>query len=283
MASDADIVRCAAPWPGTAARLLEGLTALGPGTWPLEQICRASASGTEPGHASQVLAGLAATGLCTAGAADDSWLSVYAPAELLRLAQVLNGADHFRRMRLNPATIELAVTMPLGPSHLEKELAVTLGRPGGFLTTSLAFSRLAQSASRRLVVMTPFIDTDGFRWLRRVFEATRTDCEKIVVLRNTDRYTVELGVQNADWLQALKISVRDYHLSHAAITGRALPIETFHAKLIVADDTLAYVGSANLLNSSEGLSLETGLLVDGSAAVQVARLVDAVLRIARPL
>jgi hypothetical protein len=37
-----------------------------------------------------------------------------------------------------------------------------------------------------------------------------------------------------------------------------LPIETFHAKLIFADDTLAYVGSANLLNSSEGLSLETG-------------------------
>ena len=28
MASDADIVRCAAPWPGTAARLLEGLAAL---------------------------------------------------------------------------------------------------------------------------------------------------------------------------------------------------------------------------------------------------------------
>ena len=39
-----------------------------------------------------------------------------------------------------------------------------------------------------------------------------------------------------------------------------LPIETFHAKLVVADDTLAYVGSANLLSSSEGLSLETGFL-----------------------
>ena len=66
MASDADIVRCAAPWPGTAARLLEGLAALGPGTWPLEQICRASASGTDPGHAAAVLAGFAATGLCAA-------------------------------------------------------------------------------------------------------------------------------------------------------------------------------------------------------------------------
>jgi phosphatidylserine/phosphatidylglycerophosphate/cardiolipin synthase-like enzyme len=186
-------------------------------------------------------------------------------------------------MRLNPETIELAVTMPLGPSHLEKELAVTLGRPGGFLTTSVAFSRLAQAASRRLVVMTPFIDAAGFRWLRRVFEATQVECEKIVILRNTDQYTVELGVQHRDWLQALRVSVRDYHLSHAATPGRALPIETFHAKLIVADDALAYVGSANLLNSSEGLSLETGLLVEGSAAIQASRLVDAVLRVARPL
>jgi hypothetical protein len=283
MASDADIVRCAAPWPGTAARLLEGLAALGPGIWPLEQICRASASGTDPGHASQILAGLAVAGLCAAAAADDSWLCDYAPTELQRLAQVLNGADHFRRMRLNPAAIELAVTMPLVPSHLEKELAATLGRPGGFLTTSVAFARLAQAASRRLVVMTPFIDAGGFRWLRRVFEATRADCQKIVVLRNTDQYTVELGVLHADWLQALRVSVRDYHLSHVAAAGRALPIETFHAKLIVADDTLAYVGSANLLHSSEGLSLETGLLVEGGAAVQVARLVDAVLRVARSL
>src|SRR6266478_54418 len=55
MASDADIVRCAAPWPGTAARLLEGLAALGPGTWPAERICQASGSGTDPGYAAQIL------------------------------------------------------------------------------------------------------------------------------------------------------------------------------------------------------------------------------------
>jgi RHH-type transcriptional regulator, rel operon repressor / antitoxin RelB len=101
-----------------------------------------------------------------------------------------------------------------------------------------------------------------------VFEATPADCQKIVVLRNTDQYAVELGVQHADWLRAMQVSVRDYHLSHATGAGRALPIETFHAKLIVADDMLAYVGSANLLSSSEGLSLETGLLVEGAAAVQ---------------
>ena len=283
MASDIDIVRCTAPWPGTAARLLEAFAALGPGTWSLQQISRASASGIELGHAAQVLAGLAASGVCASAPAEDSWLCEYSPAELLRLSQVLTGADHFRRMRINPAVTELAITMPLVPSYLEKELATSLGRPGGFLSTSAAFTRLAQAALGRLVVMTPFIDAGGFRWLRRVFEAAQPSCQKILILRDTDRYTVELGVEHGEWLRVLQVSVRDYHLPHDVATGRALPIETFHAKLVVADDAVAYVGSANLLSSSEGLSLETGLLVEGAAAADVARLVNAVLRVARVL
>lgn len=113
-----------------------------------------------------------------------------------------------------------------------------------------------------------------------MLETTHANCQRIIVLRNADQYTVELGVQHADWLRAMQVSVRDYHLSHSPAEGRALPIETFHAKVVVADDTLAYVGSANLLSSSEGLSLETGLLVEGGAAAQVARLVYAVLRVA---
>jgi phosphatidylserine/phosphatidylglycerophosphate/cardiolipin synthase-like enzyme len=70
------------------------------------------------------------------------------------------------------------------------------------------------------------------------------------------------------------------------LTERLLQLDheiSAHAKLVVADDTLAYVGSANLLSSSEELSLETGLLIEGAAAAQVARLVDGVLRVARSL
>ena len=219
MPSDADIVRCAAPWPGTAARLLEAFASLGPGTWPLEQICRASASGIDPGLRFAGLGRTGRYGLMRSRPLRTTRGYANTPRELKRLVQVLSGADHFRRMRLNPAAIELAVTMPLLPSHLEKELASTSDRPGGFLTTSAAFSRLAETASRRLVVMTPFIDASGFRWLRRVFETTRTNCQKIVVLRNTDQYTVELGVQHADWLRAMQVSVRDYHLSHSAAEG----------------------------------------------------------------
>ena len=63
--------------------------------------------------------------------------------------------------------------------------------------------------------------------------------QKIVILRNTDQNTVELGVQHAEWLRAMQVSVRDYYLPHDVASGRTLPIETFHAKLVVVDDTLA--------------------------------------------
>jgi hypothetical protein len=204
-------------------------------------------------------------------------------AELLRLAQLLKGAEHYRRLRSPTSSLELVVTMPLSPSVLERELASAAGRPGGYLSTTGAFRRIAQAASRRLVVMTPFIDAGGFHWLRRTLEAVPTNAEKVLILREARAYAVELSVVHGDWLQASKVSVWDYSVVHAEESGRSLPIETFHAKLLLADESLAYIGSANFLGSSETVTLETGVVLEGGGAAQVARLVNGILRVARQM
>jgi hypothetical protein len=173
--------------------------------------------------------------------------------------------------------------MPMAPSRLEQELAASAGRPGGYLTTAAAFTRIAQAAKRRLVVLTPFIDADGFLWLRRTFEAASWKTQKVLILREADRYAIELSVQHADWIKPMGISICDYRLAHPPAAGRPLPFETFHAKIVLADDGPTYVGSANFLGSSEALTLETGVLIEGRAAGQVARLIDAVLRVARAI
>lgn len=142
---------------------------------------------------------------------------------------------------------------------------------------------VARAATKRLVVLTPFLDNGGFRWLRRTLEGVRPEAEKILILRDANNYAVELFIEHADWLGAMKVSVRDYCLPHAHGSGRALPIETFHAKILLADENLAYVGSANFLGSSESVTLETGVVIDGSSASQVARLIGGVLRVARPI
>lgn len=283
MASDSDIVRCAAPWPGAAARLLEGLAALGSGTWHLERICASAGAGMEPGSAAQILTGLAVAGLCAPGEVEDHWFVGVSATELLRLALLLRGAEHYRRLRSPASSLEIAVTMPLSPSHLERELASAAGRPGGYLPTAAAFRRIAQAASRRLVVLTPFIDAGGFHWLRRTLEAVPAAAEKILILREANEYAVELSVVHGDWLRAMKVSVWDYSVIHAQGSGRSLPVETFHAKVLLADESLAYLGSANFLSSSESVTLETGVVLDGGAAAQVARLVDGILRVARPM
>src|SRR5262245_18387168 len=277
MSLDADVVRCAAPWPGVAARLLEGLALLGSGRWSLEHICASAAAGIEPAVAAQVLAGLAVPGLGTLDD-NDSWVSAHSPSELARLAEVLKGAEYFRRLRTQNSSIELAVTMPMSPCHLERELASLGGRRGGFLDTSSAFLRIAQSANKRLIVMIPFIDPSGFKWLQRVFAGARPEVEKILILRELSKYAADISVHHQDWLAALKVRIEDYHLAHEPESGRKLANETFHAKVLLADETLAYVGSANLLWSSEAASLEAGVVIEGDGAAQVARLLDGVLR-----
>ncbi|HIB69168.1 MAG TPA: hypothetical protein EYO33_29800, partial [Phycisphaerales bacterium] len=175
--------------------------------------------------------------------------------------------------------LEFVVTMPMAPSHLSKTLPDSPSRPGGYLPTSAAMLRIAQTATERLVVMSPFIDSFGFGWLRDIFDTSQART-KVLILRDTDRYAVELSVHHAEWLRGQAIEVRDYYLPHTEGT-RSLPLETFHAKIALADNSLAYVGSANFIGSGDGTSLEAGVLVDGTAAAQIARLIDAVIRVAR--
>jgi hypothetical protein len=281
MAGDADVVRCASPWPGIAAQLLEGLAALGSGSWPTERVCCAAGTSIAPADAVQVLCGLEVTGVCLRSEGGQSWATELSRTELLRLATLLRGAEQYRRLKHEAPQLELVVTMPMPPSSLEQALPEALGRPGGYLPTSAALLRIANAAHSRIVVMTPFIDDLGFGWLRTVFDAADPKVEKILILRDVGRYVVDLSVHHAEWLRAHEVSVRDYHLSHPEAGFRALSIETFHAKIVLADAGLAYVGSANLLGSGDGTSLEAGVLVDGGAAAQVGRLIDGVLRVAR--
>jgi phosphatidylserine/phosphatidylglycerophosphate/cardiolipin synthase-like enzyme len=271
------------PGPEPAARLLEAFATLGVGEWTPEHLCAAATVGMTPGDAVQILSGLSLVGVCDRMETEEAWRSPLSTTELRRLAVLLRGADHYRRLRLDPSTVSLAVTMPASPSRLAAELPALPGAPGGLLSTAEAFLRAAQGAAERLVVMTPFIDQRGFEWLRALLASVNTSVEKILILRNVEAYAAEIAAHHRAWLRELSVSVRDYYLPHDLDAGRSLPIETFHAKIVLADDRLAYVGSANMLGSGDGPSLEAGVLVGGPAAYHIAGLVAGVLRVARRL
>ncbi len=64
---------------------------------------------------------------------------------------------------------------------------------------------------------------------------------------------------------------------------RTPAIETFHAKILLADSDHAYIGSANMNRWSRDVSMECGVIVSGPCVRPVATLVDAMISVAEPL
>ncbi|HVB78825.1 MAG TPA: phospholipase D-like domain-containing protein [Candidatus Binataceae bacterium] len=174
------------------------------------------------------------------------------------------------------ARARFVVTLPQGPSRLGAELLKLSGASFTTLTnTSDAFLHLARRAQKRLVIMTPFIDTAGAAWAADIFEATSAT-GKILVIR--DSAELEACGQEGLRLRNAAQSIFDYTFQHERSEGRP-EIETFHAKIVLADGIAAYVGSANFLYRSREANLECGFLLEGDAVSAVAVLIEAVLNI----
>lgn len=174
------------------------------------------------------------------------------------------------------ARARFVVTLPSEPSHLSSALKDVApdGMPA-LTATKEAFTYLARRCKSRLVIITPFIDQPGIFWANELLEAT-TAKDRILVLRDK----AQLRQYDAACLLSRVTELLEYRILHPAGT-RIKPIETFHAKIVMADASVAYVGSANLLESSMEVALECGFIIEGPAVAQVSDVVAAILRTAR--
>ncbi|SDE57297.1 phospholipase D-like domain-containing protein [Kordiimonas lacus] len=169
------------------------------------------------------------------------------------------------------AKARLVVTMPPTPSKLSSALEQDIASNYvTFTRTTDAFTHIAASAAQRLIIMIPFIDRVGADWALDLFEQTPA-LERILILRDAGQLT-SCGKAGAR-LQNAVSRVIDYG-------GTDAEQETFHAKIVLADGVMAYVGSANLLRRSKTTNLECGILLEGPAVHSVKVLTEAVIRMA---
>lgn len=159
------------------------------------------------------------------------------------------------------------VTFPTSSGGIVRALPRTGFSYAGLMSSEEAFDRIADAATTRLTVLTPFLNDKGLDDVLELFRRTSAP-EKNLVVR---RYGGALATARARLgdLEPLGVEVRNYTVS--------LPkgFETFHAKVVIADHDLAYVGSANMTRF-ERRSMELGILIDGKAAKVVASVVRAV-------
>ncbi|MGH6877240.1 MAG: phospholipase D-like domain-containing protein [Rhizomicrobium sp.] len=167
----------------------------------------------------------------------------------------------------------IVVTVPMRPSRFEGALA-EINDSGVLIETMETFLHLSRLAADRLVVVSPFLDADGLDWVSSLFDATRAP-DRALICRHYDQVTPVYTRR----LSAAGVAIHEYFLEREP-KGRGIrAAETFHAKIVLADQVAAYVGSANLLRSSKELSLECGVLLEGQAVKQVHDVVESMLHI----
>lgn len=179
----------------------------------------------------------------------------------------LEGAAAMYNFLPHDGTATTVVTFPTSEVGVLRALPRTGFSYAGLMSSDEAFDRIADAASATLTVLTPFLNDEGLNDVMSMFRRTRAKQRNLVVRR----YGGALATARAriHELSRLDVDVRNYTVS--------LPkgFETFHAKVVLADQDLAYVGSANMTRFKRR-SMELGVLVDGKAARVVASVVRAV-------
>jgi len=210
----------------------------------------------------------------------DSIVLASSSDDAVRYAAVLRGVAYARYRHRDANQVEITLSPPALPSRLMEILPKQ-----GFSWTRLydtkdSLIELASQAERRLVIVSPFLDKEGVQWIGQLFEATvRKQIERIMVIRGCDKEETEALCGSSSHLATYRVKILRYAI--ARDTSRS--IETFHAKIVLADGDKAYVGSANMTRWSRDFSMECGVILRGPSVKPVATLVDAISAISEQI
>ena len=168
-------------------------------------------------------------------------------------------------------TSHAVVTMPQAPSALGAALPATGMAHTALLTTTDGMMRVAAEARERLTIMTPFLNLEGLRFVAELFALSTAKNRKLILRQNAG--TLQALADGSEYLSGLGVDVRNYFLPCEG------GYETFHAKVVLADEHLVCIGSANMLKYARS-SVELGVVLEGRAARVIASVVRAVEGIA---
>jgi hypothetical protein len=208
----------------------------------------------------------------------DFTTNLSSPSSILSgLAENLKGIAAYLQVHVDRNSVRLVLTEPGENSVLRREIDRKHGLSSAVFQTSDVFFSLARRAARDLIVLAPFIDNQGADFLVELFSLCRPEVRRHLVCRPLD----EPHCGNAFHLRAgdfrrLGVLVYEYALPSSLPSRR----ETFHAKVVLADDSMFYVGSSNFMGSALERTFECGVVVEGQVAKELHSVLEAMRSIA---
>src|SRR6185295_19216564 len=181
---------------------------------------------------------------------------VSSPGTLRILGENLRGIAAYLRIHKDRDVVRLVLTEPGEKSGLRRAIDGMHALSPIVFQTSDAFFSLARAAKRDLVVLVPFIDDQGADLLMELFTICGQGVRRHLICRPlSEPQCGDAFRRRAGDFRRLGVLVYEYALPSTLPSGR----ETFHAKVVLADDSAFYVGSSNFMASALDRSLECGV------------------------
>jgi len=153
----------------------------------------------------------------------------------------------------------------------------------GFISTDLAFKKVISNAQNKIRIASPFLqknvkDENSLPDLEEIILAAyRRGCKFIILSRevNNKRF------KDLNWLVDLskrngyedKLEIFDYYKSKKD----GMLYSSNHAKLLIADNNMAYIGSAELRLNSLYRNFEVGLVLEGPSVIGLTEIFDCMI------
>ena len=204
------------------------------------------------------------------------------PLDAMRCAAVLRGVAYAQHRHRDANQVEITLSPPARPSRLMDVLPNKGFAWARLYDTKDSLIELASRARQRFVVVSPFLDDQGLDWIDLLFQATaRSPIDRMLIVRGREDAERDALRAHRAALASWKTRILTYAIVHDP--GLRTPaVETFHAKILLADDDKAYVGSANMTRWSRDFSMECGVILGGPCVRPIATLVDALASTAAP-
>lgn len=209
-------------------------------------------------------------------AADQQYFLNVSKGYLLGIRNQLIGYI-FAQEETEKASFDLVMTTPREPSVLKQELSRLGAKKSLIKWTNETFEDLVRKAEREVIIMTPFLDKAGANFLLRLIRAKEPAVRMTVILRFLDSRNSEIYHEISNELSGSNIKVVDYSIEREG----SKMLETFHAKVILADDRYCYLGSSNLDKYSIDNSMELGALITGDSVRLLKNLMDIIVSISK--
>jgi phosphatidylserine/phosphatidylglycerophosphate/cardiolipin synthase-like enzyme len=195
------------------------------------------------------------------------------------LAISMAAIDHYsKEVHKDDTEARVILTRPSQSTEFDQQLNNRGWHTSALDPTGEAFTGLIQRATARVVIMTPFLDCAGARWLKDLIFNARAGVLIQLILRSLEDPSRDDYPEGLALIAPLIAERGGEVLNYSIPREGGIKRETFHAKIILADRVAAYVGSANLTGASRDYSMEVGVVLQGKGAREVAEVVEAVIR-----